>query len=103
MQRTANPRTPVRFRPPPPLFSPDTPPIERSAGRPHRRGMPPVTRNLVIANGVMFLLTLAIGNALAVPLALWPLGGGFMPWQLVTYAFLHAGATHVLFNMIGVY
>ena len=65
--------------------------------------MPPVTRNLVIANGVMFILTLAMGNALAVPLALWPLGNGFMPWQLVTYAFLHAGATHILFNMIGVY
>jgi len=65
--------------------------------------MPPVTRNLVIANGVLFFLTLAIGNALAVPLALWPVGGGFMPWQLVTYAFLHGGVTHILFNMLGLY
>jgi membrane associated rhomboid family serine protease len=64
--------------------------------------MPPVTRNLLIANGVFFVLLLGVGDALA-PLALWPLGSGFMPWQLVTYAFLHAGATHILFNMLGVY
>jgi membrane associated rhomboid family serine protease len=64
--------------------------------------MPPVTRNLLIANGVLFVVTLAVGG-LAVPLALWPLGAGFMPWQLVTYAFLHASLTHILFNMLGVY
>src|SRR5205085_5962462 len=67
------------------------------------KGMPSITRSILIANGVLFVLTLAIGNVLAVPLALWPLGHGFMPWQLVTYAFLHAGVTHILFNMIGVY
>ena len=64
--------------------------------------MPPVTRSLLIANGVLFLLTMTVPG-LAGPFALWPLGAGFMPWQLVTYAFLHGGMTHILFNMLGVY
>jgi membrane associated rhomboid family serine protease len=64
--------------------------------------MPPVTLNLLIANGVMFVI-IAGSEALVVPLALWPLSGGFMPWQVVTYAFLHASFAHILFNMLGVY
>ena len=36
-------------------------------------------------------------------LALWPLYAHFMPWQLVTYAFLHASPTHLLFNMYGLW
>jgi membrane associated rhomboid family serine protease len=63
--------------------------------------MPPVTLGLVAANVVLFFLTAAGG--IAATFALWPLGAGFMPWQLVTYAFLHAGLTHVLFNMLGLY
>lgn len=35
--------------------------------------------------------------------ALWPLHAGFMPWQLITYAFLHAGFTHLAFNMLGLW
>jgi membrane associated rhomboid family serine protease len=61
--------------------------------------MPPVTLGLVVANVALFF---AIG-ALPATLALWPLGAGFAPWQLLTYGFLHAGLTHVLFNMLGVY
>jgi len=62
--------------------------------------MPPVTLGLVAANVVLFLVTSAGGGD---ALALWPLGAGFMPWQLVTYAFLHASVTHVAFNMIGLW
>jgi membrane associated rhomboid family serine protease len=37
-------------------------------------------------------------------LALWPLGSGnFMPWQLITYAFLHADIGHIFFNMLGLW
>ena len=63
--------------------------------------MPPVTLGLLAANGVVFFLTAAGGIAAA--FALWPLGAGFMPWQLLTYAFLHASLTHLLFNMLGLY
>ena len=31
--------------------------------------------------------------------ALNPLGEGFQIWQLITYQFMHAGFTHILFNM----
>ena len=64
--------------------------------------MPPVTLALLIANGAAFFLT-AAAPSLVGPFALWPLGAGFMPWQLVTYAFLHGSVTHLLFNMLGVY
>ena len=34
-------------------------------------------------------------------LALWPMGAGFQPWQVVSYAFLHGNLLHLSFNMIG--
>jgi membrane associated rhomboid family serine protease len=34
---------------------------------------------------------------------LWPLGGGFHWWQLITYALLHGGVAHIVFNMIGLW
>ncbi|WP_058835020.1 rhomboid family intramembrane serine protease [Luteimonas abyssi] len=69
---------------------------------------PPVTKALLILNGVLFLAQAAIGNLLA-PLMLWPLGGadagglGFMPWQLLTYGFLHGNLPHLLFNMLALF
>ena len=36
--------------------------------------------------------------------ALWPLQTGFfLPWQLLTYAFLHGSFTHLLMNMLGLW
>ena len=66
--------------------------------------MPPVTQFLLIANVAMFLLTPLALPAIIGGFALWPLGSGlFMPWQLVSYAFLHAGLAHLAFNMFGVW
>ena len=71
--------------------------------------LPPVTKALLIANGVMFVLQLLLRNSpLLDGLALWPLEAdaygapSFMPWQLVTYAFLHdpSNLFHLLFNML---
>ncbi len=78
--------------------------------------LPPVTRNLLIANVVVFGLQQFFGEAFLQYFALWPWGPdqifptaqgvasiGFRPWQLVTYAFMHGGLTHILFNMFALF
>lgn len=35
--------------------------------------------------------------------ALFPLGQGFLPWQLVTYLFLHGGFFHIFFNLLALW
>lgn len=75
--------------------------------------LPPATKALLIANGVMFVLqwmfqSSQVGGVLEY-LELWPLGGaddgapGFMPWQLVTYGFLHGSPSHLIFNMLALF
>lgn len=70
----------------------------------------PVNRTLIIVNVIVFLIqNTAFGGVISYYLALWPwadLGPespGFMPWQLVTYAFLHGGWTHLFFNMFAIF
>ena len=65
--------------------------------------VPPVTLAIIVANVTMYLL---MGLTRPLPellLALWPLGTGFAPWQLVTYAFLHGNLAHLFFNMFALY
>lgn len=50
-----------------------------------------------------FLFEMIAGDPEIASLALWPLGAGFQPWQLVTYAFLHAGIAHLALNMYGLW
>jgi len=66
--------------------------------------MPPLTRGLLIANGIAFLVLQQAGGSVIEWLALWPPGSGlFLPWQVITYAFLHASLGHLVFNMFGVW
>ena len=69
--------------------------------------LPRVTKALLIANAVVFLLQMVLGDAAMAPLMLWPFGSGdnysgagFLPWQLLTYGFMHGSFTHLLFNML---
>lgn len=65
--------------------------------------LPPVTQALIAVNVLVFLAEAVLGNAGTWFLALWPLGPQFMPTQLLSYAFVHAGLTHLAFNMFGLY
>lgn len=78
--------------------------------------LPPMTRALLYANVAVFVLQLLLGGAFFMPFMLWPVGDypsigpsgaltavGFMPWQLLTYGFLHGNYVHLIFNMLALY
>ena len=72
--------------------------------------LPPVTKALLFANFAAFVAQEWLGDGLLLYLALWPVGlpampglPGFLPWQVVTYGFLHGSLMHILFNMLAVY
>ncbi|MEX2190021.1 MAG: rhomboid family intramembrane serine protease, partial [Bacteroidota bacterium] len=70
---------------------------------------PPVIKGLLMTNVAVFLLTQFLGSMKldGVSLqyfiyryfALLPFGEGFLPWQLITYQFMHGGFWHLFFNM----
>jgi len=64
--------------------------------------IPSVTKNFMLACVALFCVSIFL--RLEIWLALWPLSSGnFWPWQLVTYAVLHADLGHLLFNMLGLW
>ncbi|MBX3663413.1 MAG: rhomboid family intramembrane serine protease [Burkholderiales bacterium] len=71
--------------------------------------LPPITRILLIANVAVFLLQFIIGDLLVIWFALWPFhtphefGARFLPWQVISYGFLHGGLIHIGFNMLALY
>ena len=65
--------------------------------------MTPAVQTLLIANVVCFLLQGVASGEFISSLALWPLNGPFMPWQLITYAFLHGSIMHIALNMYGLW
>jgi membrane associated rhomboid family serine protease len=65
--------------------------------------LPPVTQALLLANVAIFFLGELLGPGLFSAFALWPVGSGFWPWQIITYAFLHGNFNHLFFNMLGLW
>lgn len=65
--------------------------------------IPPITQFLMLACTAIFCLqnfTPLVDRFFA----LFPLESGyFLPWQLLTYAFLHGGVVHLFFNMLGLW
>jgi membrane associated rhomboid family serine protease len=65
--------------------------------------IPPATRVLI---AICVAIYVAANVLAALPVGafmLWPLGGNFAPWQLVSYAFLHGSFAHVFFNMFALF
>ncbi|MHB1815829.1 MAG: rhomboid family intramembrane serine protease [Steroidobacteraceae bacterium] len=67
------------------------------------RMLTPAVLGLIAANFVIFLLAQIAFDPIVLHFALWPPGPYFRPWQLVTYAFVHAGWLDILFNMFGLF
>ena len=63
----------------------------------------PITQALLLINVAAFCIDYFLGPWFTRALALWPIGHGFLPWQLVSYAFLHSGPFHLFFNMMGLW
>lgn len=69
--------------------------------------IPPITKNLLIINGLFYLATYIFaqrGIDLATPLAAYyPESVNFHPWQIITHMFMHANLTHIAFNMFALW
>jgi membrane associated rhomboid family serine protease len=65
--------------------------------------LPPITQALMIANVAVFFLDMLLGGMLSRWFALYPVAFGFLPFQIVTYAFLHGSFGHLFFNMVGLW
>lgn len=68
--------------------------------------IPTVIFALLIANGLVFALQQMSPAFMGINFALWPAThpqSPFMPWQLLTYGFLHGNLTHIAFNMFGLW
>jgi len=82
---------------------------------------PPVIKNLLIINGVVFFLQLIMENLTFNGYPAWyilnrwfalnPISGSdgaghpfnFQVWQLITYQFMHGGFSHIFFNMFALW
>jgi membrane associated rhomboid family serine protease len=72
---------------------------------------PPVIKYVIIANVIVYMLQQLLTGGFTMngePLSYWfkttfylmPIDEGFMPWQLVSYMFLHGGFWHIFMNML---
>lgn len=74
-----------------------------------RHGLPPFILTVIVANFAIYGLFWVLGTAdprnvltLLAWLALWP-SPNLLPWQVLTYAFIHGGFAHLFFNMLGLW
>ena len=64
--------------------------------------LPPLTKALMLICTAVFFADTFV--RLDLWFALWPLQSGmFLPWQVVSYGFLHGSLTHLAFNMLGLW
>ena len=62
--------------------------------------IPPVTRNLIIINVIIFVATIINENFMIGTFGLfYPTSPYFHWWQVITHMFMHGGFWHIFFNM----
>ena len=63
-----------------------------------------VVKQLLIINGLLFVVTNVFMPSLAPALAMYyPASDFFRPWQIVTHMFMHGNFQHLFFNMFALY
>ena len=66
--------------------------------------MPPVVKNLIITNVIVYIITMISGNFMYEHFSLFYFKSPFFkPFQLVTHMFMHGGFAHILFNMYALF
>ncbi|TGN30025.1 rhomboid family intramembrane serine protease [Empedobacter tilapiae] len=73
-----------------------------------RQTIPPITKNLLIINGLFFFATFVFMQTRQIDLrvilgAFYPESPNFKFWQILTHMFMHADFTHILFNMFALW
>ncbi|WP_413532503.1 rhomboid family intramembrane serine protease [Empedobacter brevis] len=73
-----------------------------------RQSIPPVTKNLLIINGLFFFATFVFMQTRQIDLrvilgAFYPESPNFKFWQILTHMFMHADFSHILFNMFALW
>lgn len=70
--------------------------------------LPPVVKNLIIINVIVFLATTVLQKLGIIDLdyylaLFYPSSPFFEPWQIVTHLFMHGGWAHLFFNMFALW
>lgn len=65
--------------------------------------LPPLTRNIIIINIVVFVVSFFVPQLNNLLSAYYPFSPNFKSWQIITHMFMHGGIMHILFNMFTLY
>lgn len=78
--------------------------FENNSGRGFLSAIPPVTRNIIIINFLIWIISELSPDFMYEEFALfYPKSQYFHWWQFVTHMFMHGGFWHVFFNMFTLY
>lgn len=71
-------------------------------------GLPPVVKNIIFINIIMLIATFVIQSVYGIDLnsylgLYFPKSELFLPIQIITHMFMHAGILHLVFNMFALY
>ena len=69
---------------------------------------PPVVKNIIIISSIMLLATWVMAGSFGIDLTrylalYYPASEHFRPYQFITHLFMHAGLTHLFFNMFALW